>query len=328
MQHSFELFFFWMAVGIFVTVNQAGPCSSSVYLLPSVSDADFTSSSIFDNDYGPDSARLTASTGWAPDILDDSNPWIQVDFGELVNIEGVVSGGSNDAMYDEWVESYKVKYKGTGSKWKTVQYLSTNVFPANTDRTTLIRNDLPSPITTLSLRIYPQDCHKYCTIRFDVIGCKDTPTTTTTTTTMTTISPTTKATTPKTTTTSPTTTTSQQTTTTSQQTTTTSLQTTAPYNTSTLCSCTCTDNSYLTSDDLNVKISNIVQNLTVTKRSTSTFLRTKNCAQDSRPEVVYVGYVGIGLLVFVASLIALPDLLSLYLFMYSLWEKGKGVSSD
>lgn len=150
----------------------------------------------------------------------------------------------------------------------------------------------------------------------------DTPTTTTTTTT-TTISPTTKATTPKTTTTSPTTTTSQQTTTTSLQTTTTSLQTTAPYNTSTLCSCTCTDNSYLTSDDLNVKISNIVQNLTVTKRSTSTFLRTKNCAQDSRPEVVYVGYVGIGLLVFVASLIALPDLLSLYLFMYSLWEKGK-----
>lgn len=144
----------------------------------------------------------------------------------------------------------------------------------------------------------------------------DTPTTTTTTTT-TTISPTTKATTPKTTTTSPTTTTS-------QQTTTTSLQTTAPFNTSTLCSCTCTDTSYLTSDDLNVKISNIVQNLTVTKTSTSTFLRTKNCAQDSRPEVVYVGYVGIGLLVFVASLIALPDLLSLYLFMYSLWGKRKG----
>lgn len=56
----------------------AGPCSSSVYLLPSVSDADFTSSSIFDNDYGPDSARLTASTGWAPEVLDDSNPWIQV----------------------------------------------------------------------------------------------------------------------------------------------------------------------------------------------------------------------------------------------------------
>lgn len=44
--------------------------------------------------------------------------------------------------------------------------------------------------------------------------------------------------------------------------------------------------------------------------------------------MVYVGYVGIGLLVFVASLIALPDLLSLYLFMYSLWEKGKDVSSD
>lgn len=56
----------------------AGPCSSSVYLLPSVSNADLTSSSIFDNDYGPDSARLTASTGWAPDVLDDSNPWIQV----------------------------------------------------------------------------------------------------------------------------------------------------------------------------------------------------------------------------------------------------------
>lgn len=30
----------------------------------------------------------------------------------MVNIEGVVSGGSNDASYDEWVESYKVKYTG------------------------------------------------------------------------------------------------------------------------------------------------------------------------------------------------------------------------
>lgn len=43
-----------------------------------------------------------------------------MDFGELVNIEGVVFGGFNDVMYDEWVEFYKVKYKGMGFKWKIV----------------------------------------------------------------------------------------------------------------------------------------------------------------------------------------------------------------
>lgn len=56
----------------------AGPCSNSVYLLPLVSDGHLTSSSTFDLDYGPESARLNASTGWAPDVLDDSNPWVQV----------------------------------------------------------------------------------------------------------------------------------------------------------------------------------------------------------------------------------------------------------
>lgn len=50
-----------------------------------------------------------------------------MDFGELVNIEGVVSKGNNDALYDEWVESYKVKYRGMGRKWKAVQYGSTDV---------------------------------------------------------------------------------------------------------------------------------------------------------------------------------------------------------
>ena len=128
-------------------------------------------------------------------------------------------------------------------------------------------------------------------------------------------------------TTSPSTTTTTAMTTSPSTTTTTTAMTTSPSTTtvhyeSSFCSCSCSVNSSspLTTADLNVKISNIVQNLTISKRKTSIFIRRKKCAPDSRPEVVFVGYFGIALLVFVSSLIVLPDLLTLISFMYTVWN--------
>nr|XP_022334349.1 integumentary mucin C.1-like isoform X3 [Crassostrea virginica] len=266
-----------------------------------------------------------------------------------MTVVAIVSKGTNDALFQEWVKSYQVKYL-SGQTWVYVNHGSNNEFTANSDTQTLVKNDLPSPTTCQKLRLYPKDCHKFCSIRFDVVGCQAStttstitsqppPSTTTTTIAMTTSPSTTTTTTAMTTspsttttttamTTSPSTTTTTTAMTTSPSTTTTTIaMTTSPSTTtvhydSSFCSCSCSVNSSspLTTSDLNVKISNMVQNLTISKRKTSIFIRSKNCAQDGRPEVVYVGYVGIALLVFVSSLIVLPDLLTLISFTHTVWN--------
>ncbi|XP_078315847.1 uncharacterized protein LOC111128628 [Crassostrea virginica] len=255
-----------------------------------------------------------------------------------MTVVAIVSKGTNDALFQEWVKSYQVKYL-SGQTWVYVNHGSNNEFTANSDTQTLVKNDLPSPTTCQKLRLYPKDCHKFCSIRFDVVGCQATtttstitsqppPSTTTTTTTAMTTSPSTTTTTtaittsPSTTTTTIAMTTSPSTTTTTTIAMTTSPSTTTVHYDSSFCSCSCSVNSSspLTTSDLNVKISNMVQNLTISKRKTSIFIRSKNCAQDGRPEVVYVGYLGIALLVFVGSLIVLPDLLTFSSFMYTVWN--------
>ena len=67
------------------------------------------------------SARLNmpAITGvsggaWRADI-EDSNPWIQVDFLRPVTVTGVITQG-RDAK-DQWVTKYKIKYSDDGITW-------------------------------------------------------------------------------------------------------------------------------------------------------------------------------------------------------------------
>nr|XP_022334347.1 lactadherin-like isoform X2 [Crassostrea virginica] len=283
----------WIFIGAFGT-TQANTCNS--YLLTLVKDKYLTASSQYALTYGPTHARLGSNTAWCPNET-DTRPWIQIDFRQSMTVVAIVSKGTNDALFQEWVKSYQVKYL-SGQTWVYVNHGSNNEFTANSDTQTLVKNDLPSPTTCQKLRLYPKDCHKFCSIRFDVVGCQAS----TTTSTITSQPP------PSTTTTTIAMTTSPST-------------TTVHYDSS-FCSCSCSVNSSspLTTSDLNVKISNMVQNLTISKRKTSIFIRSKNCAQDGRPEVVYVGYVGIALLVFVSSLIVLPDLLTLISFTHTVWN--------
>ncbi|XP_062619734.1 uncharacterized protein LOC134281276, partial [Saccostrea cucullata] len=201
-------------------------------------------------------------------------------------------------------------------------------FHANSDSTTLVRNDLPFPVNARYLRLYPTDCHDYCSLRFDVLGCEVTPLSTAmmSTATMRTtagvkiateISTTTSTDTWSTTWTQvPTTTSEQMSTTTSTQnlmsTTTVSSTIVSP------CPCTCIKkhNTTLTESELLARLAVIVQNLTISKKTTSIYRRSKISAQDNRPQALYVGSVGIAILFIVVNLIVLPDLLKLFHYLY------------
>lgn len=93
------------------------------------------------------------------------------------------------------------------------------------------------------------------------------------------------------------------------------------------CRCTCTKaNVSMTPQELKTKIETIVQNLSVTKEKTSKYIRSKTSAQDTRPEVVYVGSVAIAILCLIASLIVLPDLCTMLRFFYSFLKRKQKIN--
>ena len=44
-------------------------------------------------------------------------------------------------------------------------------FTANTDDTTVVENQLPTPVTCLCMRLYPLECHMFCDLKIEVYGC-------------------------------------------------------------------------------------------------------------------------------------------------------------
>uniref|UniRef100_A0A8W8HLS1 F5/8 type C domain-containing protein n=1 Tax=Magallana gigas TaxID=29159 RepID=A0A8W8HLS1_MAGGI len=326
----------------------ASECSKS--MVDNVTDDKLTASSSFIGrsiTKTPDMAKLS-SKGWSPN-LDDTYPWIQVDFGRHIAIKGVVSMGS--ATQYAHVKEYRVNYSSTTSSWKPVvdAEFQLHTFTANTDPTTPVTNYLPSPIVARYVRILPTDFYFYISLRFDVIGCEvTTPTSTTlavsssTTSTQRTLTTVNRQTTTKTlpepTTTkflsSPTTTMTLPSLITSATSASPTISTAVGatqladttfkptlFNSTQVgfCTCICTEtNDSMTPQKVQARIETIVQNLTVSKKKTSKYIRSKTSAQDSRPEVVYVGSVAIVILCMFASLIVLPDLYTLLRFIYAM----------
>ena len=90
----------------------------------SIEDNQITASSEWDSNHGPNNARLDRPAGdgrtgaWRP-RFNDINPWIQVDFGKLRSVSGIVSQGRSD--YDSWVTKYNVQYSNDGTSWEYVK---------------------------------------------------------------------------------------------------------------------------------------------------------------------------------------------------------------
>lgn len=85
-----------------------------------------------------------------------------------------------------------------------------------------------------------------------------------------------------------------------------------------LCPCVCTLTNYSTTpQELQNRIDDIVQQLTVPIKTTSKYVRSKTSAQDGRPGVVYVGSIGIAILCVISGLIVLPDLFTVLRFFYA-----------
>jgi hypothetical protein len=108
-------------------------------------------------------SMLDSEGGWC-DRHNMVGHWIQLDNGKLGTISGIITQGRKDA--DQWVESYKIKYKDENGSWWDIDG---KTFPGNKDRDTKVTTTFSKPVRTRYLRIYPQTFHKHMSMRVDMI---------------------------------------------------------------------------------------------------------------------------------------------------------------
>ncbi|XP_068671097.1 uncharacterized protein [Montipora foliosa] len=108
---------------------------------------------------------------WAAGTSDE-NQWFQVDFGNWTKITAVATQGRQD--YDEWVESYNLAYSYDGVFYIAVEDEEGHekTFQVNSDRYTVVKNEVDQPITTKFIRILPQTWKSRISMRTEFYGCK------------------------------------------------------------------------------------------------------------------------------------------------------------
>jgi hypothetical protein len=91
--------------------------------------------------------------------------WIQLDNGKLSTISGIITQGRKDA--DQWVKSFRVKYKDQGGSWWDVDG---KTFPGNSDRNTKVTTTFSKPVRARYIRIYPQTWKGHMSMRADMFA--------------------------------------------------------------------------------------------------------------------------------------------------------------
>ncbi|XP_078346606.1 uncharacterized protein LOC144631897 [Oculina patagonica] len=136
------------------------------------------SSSANANSYAPYVGRLhfnSAGSGkygsWAAGA-NNENQFFQVDFGSWTKISAVATQGRQDS--NQWVKTYSLSFSYDGVFWRTVQneHNYTQVFTGNSDRYTVVRNELDKPVITRYIRIHPKTWNGHISMRTEFYGCK------------------------------------------------------------------------------------------------------------------------------------------------------------
>ncbi|CAH1776940.1 unnamed protein product [Owenia fusiformis] len=101
----------------------------------------------------------------------DANQYIEVDLGRAVFVSGIVTQGRHD--YDQWVKSYKLKYKAAEVE-PFVGYTEDGIdkiFNANTDRDTIVQSTLKiGGVFARYIRIHPVTWANHISMRMGILG--------------------------------------------------------------------------------------------------------------------------------------------------------------
>lgn len=111
--------------------------------------------------------RLDSPQGWASG-KNKVGEWYQFDNGVVGKIKGVAVKGRAD--YDQYVKTFKVKYRGKDGIWKDVD--NGKVFRGNVDQNTQIDVNFKTPVDARFIRIYPQTFYGHMSMRSEIMAGK------------------------------------------------------------------------------------------------------------------------------------------------------------
>ncbi|XP_033118606.1 lactadherin-like, partial [Anneissia japonica] len=106
---------------------------------------------------------------WAA-ATNDPDQWIQADLGSVKRVVGVITQGRSDG--NQWVKTYKVTYSTDGSIFTPVLGSSgqVEIFSANSDRNTEVKNIFNSVVYAQFIRINPITWQGHVSLRFELLG--------------------------------------------------------------------------------------------------------------------------------------------------------------
>ncbi|EDO30171.1 predicted protein, partial [Nematostella vectensis] len=147
----------------------------------SIPDSSITASSRFGPSYSPYYGRLNNQAvsekqfgAWAAKI-NQKGEYLQVDLGRVTLVTHVATQGRDD--FPQWVTKYTVNYSLTGEQWQSYEdengviKLFIQVFPGNSDQTTVVKNEFFPFIKARYVRILVQGWYDHITMRAEFYGC-------------------------------------------------------------------------------------------------------------------------------------------------------------
>ncbi|ELT92600.1 hypothetical protein CAPTEDRAFT_105330, partial [Capitella teleta] len=110
--------------------------------------------------------------GWCPGNADNSK-WIEIDLMENKFIGAIITMGCKDDSDDEYVKTFRIKYRVDGSAWAdyTDDDGSVMIFEGNQNKFQSVLNDFKENIYARHVRLYPLTHNDYATLRWELLGC-------------------------------------------------------------------------------------------------------------------------------------------------------------
>jgi hypothetical protein len=97
--------------------------------------------------------------------VSDNQQWVEISSTKVEVWVGVITQGRPN--FDQWVSEYQVKYTLDGVTWSSVD--NGNLYTANSNRNTQVRNFFSKAIAARAIRILPTKWNNFISMRFDAL---------------------------------------------------------------------------------------------------------------------------------------------------------------
>ncbi|EDO29729.1 predicted protein [Nematostella vectensis] len=135
-----------------------------------IPDGVISASTMWDNRHRPQRSRLdtvadSRGTGAWSSRVNDKNQWLQIAFGGITKITGIITQGRQD--YDQWVTEYKVEYSENESDFTS--YDGGKILTGNTDRNTKVQHIFRPTISARFIRVRPVTWQGHISMRMELL---------------------------------------------------------------------------------------------------------------------------------------------------------------